>query len=65
MAAKAKRDQLVKIHLILRGYAICSTPRREGGYQAVTSPREFRAIHDDARCLKCAVALQKMEGARR
>jgi hypothetical protein len=50
----------VKVHLILKGMALCNTPPREGGYQAVTTAAEFEAVEPCERCRKCCKALAKI-----
>ncbi len=50
----------VKIHLILNGYQMCDTPRRDGGAQATTDATLFARLDDGCRCKKCATKYQKL-----
>lgn len=52
---------MVKVHLILKGWALCNTDRRHGGYQAVTTRAVFEAQPAEEQCLKCAAKLRKMK----
>ena len=50
-----------KVHLILRGCAICNSIRRDGGRQAVRTVAEFTALPPSVlRCEKCEAALARI-----
>lgn len=52
---------MVKVHLILKGYALCNTKPREGGYQATYVLKDFKALPTDEQCLKCRATLNRLE----
>lgn len=52
-----------KIHLVLRGTALCDYQWRNGGRTAVTSIADFKLLDDEA-CKECARKLAKLEAAR-
>jgi hypothetical protein len=52
----------VKIHLVLRGYALCDFQFADGGRHATASLAVFKACGPEA-CKECARKLTKLEAA--
>lgn len=53
-----------KVHLVLRGSALCDFQSRGGGRQAAHSVKEFESVPEDERCRECDRKLRRIQGAR-